>query len=87
MKGIIRLGDSTSHGGKVTAASGRMKVDGKEVARVGDACSCPIPGHGSPTITEGDPAFQLDGKAVAFEGHKISCGATLISSTPMAGTK
>lgn len=85
MKGIIRLGDGTSHGGKVTSASGRMKVDGKEVALLGDACSCPIPGHGSPTIVEGDPDFTLDGKPVAHEGHKISCGATLIPTTQMAG--
>ncbi len=87
MKGIIRLGDSTSHGGTVSSASGRMKVDGKPVALLGDSCSCPIPGHGSPTIVEGDPDFALDGKPVAFEGHKISCGATLIPTTVKAASK
>lgn len=87
MKGIIRLGDSTSHGGKVTSASSRFKVDGKPVALLGDACSCPIPYHGNPTIVEGDPDFILDGKPVVFEGHKTSCGATLIPTTTMVADK
>jgi len=86
MKGIIRLGDSTSHGGKVISASGHMKVGGKEVAVLGDSCTCPIKDHGSPQIVEGDPTFNLDGKAVAFNGHKISCGATLIASLETCGS-
>ena len=37
MKGVIRLGDLTSHGGKVIAASGTSFVHGIPVARQGDA--------------------------------------------------
>ena len=86
MKGIIRLGDPTSHGGSVTAASNtRSKVMGKMVARQGDACSCPIPGHQGCTIAEGDPKVLLDGIPVAFEGHKTSCGAQLMSTVPGSG--
>lgn len=80
MKGVIRLGDATSHGGKVVAASGVARVHGVTVARKGDACVCPIKGHSLCVIAEGDPAVLLGGVPVAFEGHKTSCGATLISS-------
>lgn len=82
MKGVIRLGDLTSHGGKVIAASGTSRVHGIPVARQGDACICPIKGHVSCVIAEGDPMVLNGGKPVAFQGHKTSCGATLISCAP-----
>jgi uncharacterized Zn-binding protein involved in type VI secretion len=85
MKGVIRLGDSTSHGGKVTAASGTSFVHGIPVARQGDKCTCPVNGHTSCVIIEGDPLVLDGGKPVAFEGHKTSCGATLIPSAPTSG--
>lgn len=85
MKGVIRLGDATSHGGKVVAATGSSIVYGIAVARQGDACICPIPGHTGCVIAEGDPMVTLGGIPVAFDGHKTSCGATLISSVLTSG--
>ncbi|MCP1575394.1 PAAR motif family protein [Herbaspirillum rubrisubalbicans] len=82
MPHIIRLGDATSHGGKVTSVSAtHFKVGGLPVARVGDACSCPQKGHDNCTIVEGHPHHRIGGIAVAYEGHKTSCGATLVAST------
>jgi uncharacterized Zn-binding protein involved in type VI secretion len=85
MKGVIRLGDATSHGGNVIAASGTAFVKGIAVARQGDACICPIKGHSRCLIVEGDPMVLVGGIPVAFQGHKTSCGATLISSVPTSG--
>lgn len=85
MKGVIRLGDSTSHGGKVIVASGRAFVNGIPVARQGDACICPIKGHSNCVIAQGDPLVLEGGKPVAFDGHKTSCGASLISSVLTSG--
>ena len=85
MKAVIRLGDSTSHGGKVIAASGSAFVHGIAVARKGDACVCPLNGHSPCVIAEGDPMVLLGGVPVAFQGHKTSCGATLMSSAPTSG--
>ena len=85
MKGVIRLGDATSHGGKVIAGSSVAYVNGIAVARKGDACVCPIQGHTVCTIVEGDPSVLDDGIPVAFQGHKTSCGATLVSSTRTSG--
>jgi uncharacterized Zn-binding protein involved in type VI secretion len=66
MKGVIRLGDPTSHGGKVVAASGSGDVMGP-VAR-GGCVRLPEAGHSNCVIAEGDPAVLLDGVPVAFEG-------------------
>lgn len=85
MKGVIRLGDSTSHGGKVIAASSAAFVNGMAVARQGDACICPVKGHSLCVIVEGDPMVLDGGIPVAFQGHKTSCGATLFSSVPTSG--
>ena len=78
MKGVIRLGDPTSHGGSVVSATGRYIVMGIEVA----SCTCPQQGHSGCTIAEGDPGWVIDGRAVALEGHLTTCGAALISTLP-----
>lgn len=85
MRGIIRVGDATSHGGTVVAGSSAGKVMNRAVARQGDECTCPKQGHQNCVIAEGDPNFIVDGKPAAFDGHKTSCGATLISSASTSG--
>jgi len=81
MKNVIRLGDATSHGGKVISAdAAHFKVHGIPVACVGDACSCPIPGHDGCTVATGSPHHRVGGKRIAFDGDSLSCGATLVSS-------
>jgi uncharacterized Zn-binding protein involved in type VI secretion len=82
MPRVIRLNDPTDHGGKVVGANGNYLVKGLPVARVGDVCTCPHQGHDGCTIVEGDPNFVVEGRAVAFEGHKTSCGAALIATVP-----
>jgi uncharacterized Zn-binding protein involved in type VI secretion len=85
MRKVIRLGDDTSHGGKVVSATSHVTVGGKPVARLGDKCTCPKRGHNNCVIVEGDSAWTIDGIPVALEGHKISCGAVLVSSAPNNG--
>ncbi|WP_263772922.1 PAAR domain-containing protein [Propionivibrio soli] len=85
MKHVIRLGDPTSHGGTVVSAASNTVINGKQVARVGDTVTCPIKGHGAVTIVEGDASWSEDGRPVALEGHKTSCGASLISTLPTLG--
>lgn len=79
---VIRLGDPTTHGGTVVSATTNYIMFGKEVAGRGDKVTCPRPGHGVVTIVEGDPAWTVNGKNVALEGHKCSCGCSLISTLP-----
>ena len=82
MSNVIRLNDPTSHGGKVISAAPNSTVMGVAVARQGDLCSCPIPGHGTNAIAEGNPKVLIDGVPVAFQGHKATCGAVLMSTVP-----
>lgn len=85
MRGVIRLNDPTSHGGKVVSAAPNSKVMDLPVARKGDRCICPMPGHQVCIIAEGDPEVLIDGIPVAFDGHKTTCGAILISTMPNSG--
>lgn len=86
MRNVIRLGDATSHGGKVVSVSApHVTAEGIAVARLGDVCSCPIKGHDNCTIAEGDSHHVVDGVPVAYAGHKTSCGAVLIASTGNLG--
>lgn len=79
MPSIVRLNDSTSHGGKVIqVAASHFIVGGVAVACVGDKCICPI--HGEGKIVEGDSRHTIGGVSVAYDGHRTSCGATLIST-------
>jgi uncharacterized Zn-binding protein involved in type VI secretion len=80
MKNVIRLGDPTSHGGRVVSAASNYMAFGKAVARVGDRCVCPIQGHQICFIVEGDSSWTIDGASVALDGCKTSCGASLIST-------
>lgn len=81
MPNVIRLNDPTSHGGMVVEVGANwFKVNGIAVARVGDKCSCPLPGHGVCIIIEGNAEHVIDGIPVAYDGHKTSCGAVLQST-------
>lgn len=81
MPNVIRVGDPTSHGGKVVSSSvGHFTVSGKPVVVVGDKCICPVNGHQGCTVASGNASHTINGKAVAYDGDKTSCGATLIST-------
>ena len=81
MPKIIRLNDATSHGGKVVGVKAtHFTIGGIPAARVGDTTTCPK--HGPGTVVEGNGRHTVDGVAVAYEGHKTSCGATLIAGDP-----
>lgn len=79
MADVVRLNDPTSHGGKVSQVRAtHFTVGGVAVACVGDKCVCPL--HGEGTIVEGEARHTIDGIAVAYDGHRTSCGATLTST-------
>lgn len=81
MKDIIRLGDSTSHGGVVLEAFSQTNLNGKPIAGVGHKVSCPLC-KGIFPITEGSSTYTVDGTPVALHGMKTACGASLIASGP-----
>lgn len=83
MPNVIRLGDPTSHGGKVIdCRSTDFKAAGQPMAVVGDKVTCPMNGHENCTIATGNARHRIKGKAVAYEGDTTSCGAVLLSTHP-----
>lgn len=78
-RGVIRLGDQTSHGGKVVSASATLKGLGKPVALEGDMTICPKCKGTFPIQPRGSDR-KHHGKAVAYDGDEAACGAKLISS-------
>lgn len=76
---IIRLGDSTSHHGKVIEGSQSDICMGKPIAYIGHKVHCPKC-RGDFPIVEGVPTMTFYGKGVALAGMKTSCGAVLIAS-------
>lgn len=81
MKDIIRLGDSTSHGGVVLEAFSQTDLNGKPIAGVGHKVSCPLC-KGIFPIAEGSGTYTVDGTPIALHGMKTACGASLIASAP-----
>ncbi len=78
-RGVVRLGDRTSHGGEVISACESLRAMGRPVALDGATTICPQCG-GSYPITVTESHRRHHGKPVAYDGDLTACGAKLISS-------
>lgn len=76
---IVRLFDTSSHGGLVVTSSSRTPVEGRLVARIGDILACPL--HGPNPIVQGSPNTLAEGSEIARHGDATACGATLIAGS------
>jgi uncharacterized Zn-binding protein involved in type VI secretion len=75
----VRLGDSTSHGGKVITATSRYILHGIAIAKAGDMTHCPKC-KGDFAILPTPGASTDDGVTIAHDGTLTACGAILVSS-------
>lgn len=78
-RGVIRLGDKTTHGGQVISAAHDFIVLGKQVAVNGDSTYCPQC-KGRFPIHPSSSTRKHHGKLVAYDQDVTACGAKLISS-------
>jgi uncharacterized Zn-binding protein involved in type VI secretion len=78
-RGVIRLGDKTTHGGEVISAAEDFTVLGKRVAVEGDSTYCPKCKGNFPIQPSGSTRRHR-GKQVAYDHDLTTCGAKLISS-------
>jgi uncharacterized Zn-binding protein involved in type VI secretion len=78
-KGVIRLGDTTSHGGQVILADSSFKVFGKPVVCDGHMTVCPKCRGVFPVKVSRSERKHM-GKAVAYADDQATCGAKLVSS-------
>lgn len=77
---LIRLGDTSDHGGEIITASPTVLVDSLAVARLGDILDCPL--HGPSPIITASATVSADGIFVARAGDTTDCGATLLVGSP-----
>ena len=75
-RNIIRLGDTSDHGGKMVQASGAFTVDDVDGCVDGDIHECPIRGHGR-TAVSGSSIDTANGRPILGTGDKAGCGATI----------
>jgi uncharacterized Zn-binding protein involved in type VI secretion len=76
---IVRLGDTTDHGGSVIESIPHTNLDGKPMAGEGNIVLCPKC-KGAFPIIEGSSTYRVNGVPVALDGMKTACGASLIAS-------
>lgn len=69
---VIQKGDTTSTGGIVLEGSS-FASQGAAIATVGMKVFCPACKK-TGSIAEGANYSQIAGKAIALEGHRVSCG-------------
>ena len=81
MRPVACVGDihiCPAHGPNVVAAGGTATVDGRPVARIGDACACGC------LIIEGAGNVILDGRPVALLGSKTTLGGVITACPGLA---
>lgn len=74
---IVRLGDTSDHGGEVVTSASKWEAEGKLIARKTDILRCPI--HGDQPIVEGSEVWECEGQPIARDGDLAACGARLVS--------
>ncbi|WP_080406301.1 PAAR domain-containing protein [Burkholderia ubonensis] len=79
MKAIVRKGDSTDHGGTVLDGFGLANLNDRPASGVGHMVLCPRC-KGTFPIVQGSSQYTIEGRAVALDGMKTACGASLIAS-------
>ncbi|MET1530858.1 PAAR domain-containing protein [Burkholderia sola] len=85
MAGIIRVGDTHTGGGHVTAGSAARFFMGRPLARLHDPVTCPR--HGDNRIATATSGAFDDGREVAQHDDLCACGCRLISSLPNSGRR
>ena len=80
-KKVVRLGDSSSHGGRMITATGKFKINGKVVCVDGDLHQCPIIGHGVTPVSSTSGNTKSGGKYIIRIGDSAGCGAIITSGS------
>ena len=79
-KPVARLGDTGSHGGTIISGSGKLTVNNRPMALVGDIYDCPK--HGKNPIVTGTVGILGDNVLIAHVGSMTACGAIINSGSP-----
>lgn len=85
MAKIVRLGDTSDHGGVMISAGSTVLVNGIPMCMDQDMHSCPIRGHGI-TPVAGTASYKGAGKGGVKTGDKAGCGAVIITGSGDSST-
>lgn len=85
MAKIVRLGDTSDHGGVMISAGSTVLVNGIPMCVDQDMHSCPIRGHGV-TPVAGTASFRSGGKRGVKTGDGAGCGATIVTGSGDSST-
>jgi uncharacterized Zn-binding protein involved in type VI secretion len=89
-KPAARMGDTTSHGGVITAGFPQVLIGGLAAARVGDLHTCPmfsgtVPHVGGPILPPGSATVLIGGVFAARMGDMCTCNGptdTILKGEP-----
>lgn len=82
MEKVIRLNDTSNHGGHMVTATGKTVVNGIVRCVDQDMHYCPIPGHGTTPVTAKSTDTKSNSKFVLKNGDTAACGAIMNSGSP-----
>jgi len=77
---VVRLGDTSSHGGKMITATGGFTVDDLPGCVSGDMHQCPIRNHNTTPVTSSSNCSG-DGRPIIRTGDIAGCGAVIITGS------
>lgn len=80
MKALVRIGDTSDHGGKMITGTSKFTVNGINGCVTGDIHSCPRRGHGNTSVTS-NSNVSSNGKSILHVGDIAGCGAKIISGS------
>lgn len=83
MRGVIRMHDPLTSGGKVISASG-PEFDGIPVMLRGDRVICPVH-NGEYIVNDCSPDWTINGRGVVLDKCRAECGCAVITTLPVAG--
>ncbi|WP_049294518.1 PAAR domain-containing protein [Franconibacter helveticus] len=83
MRGVIRLNDPLTSGGKVITASG-PEFNGVPVMLKGDMVTCPAH-KGTFAVNDCSPDWTVNGRGVVLDKCRAECGCAALTTLPVAG--
>lgn len=85
MSQVVRLADTSDHGGFMITATADFKCNSIVACVSGDMHSCPIKNHGiTPVIGTG--GFKSNGRRIIKVGDVAGCGAIIIQGSTNTST-
>jgi len=85
MSKIVRIDDTSDHGGVMVSASANFRCNSRFVCVDQDLHQCPIAGHGVTPVT-GTGSFRSSARSVIKTGDVAGCGAIIITGSDNTST-